>query len=148
MRRQICLRFPNHFNIFFSSKPGEELDWDEEFALQDFLKSELEERNCREQRGGQTDGNHREVVDKRAGSLGEEKEEKEEVDSGGGSEERWMVVDKAGEAEGEGEGETRATSTPVSALPGAAQPGHGEARGGHGELGNSQFTQHHCNCLF
>lgn len=120
------------------------MDWDEEFALQDFLKSELEERNCKEQRGGQTDGNHREVVDKSAGSGGEKKEE---ADGGGGSEERWMVVDTAGEgeaeAEGEGEAEARATSTPVSALPGAAQLGHGEARGGQGELGNSQLTPPH-----
>lgn len=130
--------------IFSTSKPGEELDWDEEFALQDFLKSELEERNCREKRGGQTDGNHRKVVDNSTGSLGEEKEEEEKADSGGGSEERWMVVDTAGEAEGEGE--ARATSTPVSALPGVTQPGNGEARGGQGELGNSQLTQHHCNC--
>ncbi|XP_075907853.1 inositol 1,4,5-triphosphate receptor associated 2 isoform X3 [Nelusetta ayraudi] len=105
-------------------EPGEELDWDEEFALQDFLKSELEERNCREQRGGQTDGKPREVVDKSAGRLGEEKEEE---DGGGGGEERWMVVDTAGEAEGEAE--VRGTSTPLSALLEAAQPGHGEARG-------------------
>ena len=27
-------------------QPEEDLDWDEEFALQDFLKRELEERNC------------------------------------------------------------------------------------------------------
>lgn len=101
------------------------MDWDEEFALQDFLKSELKERNCSEQRGGQTDGNHREVVDKSAGSL---REEKEETDGGGGgSEERWMVVDPAGETEGE----ARTTSTPHS-----TQPGSGDARGGEGEWGN------------
>lgn len=110
------------------------MDWDEEFALQDFLKSELEERNCREQRGGQTDGKPREVVDKSAGRLGEEKEEE---DGSGGGEERWMVVDTAGEAEAE----VRGTSTPLSALLEAAQPGHGEARGGQGELGNSQSMQ-------
>lgn len=112
------------------------MDWDEEFALQDFLKSELEERNCREQRGGQTDGKPREVVDKSAGRLGEEKEEE---DGSGGGEERWMVVDTAGEAEGEAE--VRGTSTPLSALLEAAQPGHGEARGSQGELGNSQSMQ-------
>lgn len=122
LRRWIS-SFPMIFICFFfsTSKPGEELDWDEEFALQDFLKSELEERNCREQRGGQTDGNHREVADKSAGGLGEEKG----VDgSGGRNEERWMVVD----TEGEAEGEARATSTPVAGLPAAAQPS-----GGHGE---------------
>lgn len=113
------------------------MDWDEEFALQDFLKSELEERNCREQRGGQTDGKPREVVDKSAGRLGEE--EKEEEDGSGGGEEKWMVVDTAGEAEGEAE--VRGTSTPLSALLEAAQPGHGEARGSQGELGNSQSMQ-------
>lgn len=134
-----------HIFIFFflTSKPGEELDWDEEFALQDFLKSELEERNCREQRGGQTDGNHREVVDKSAGSHREVEEEKEEKEAdGGGSEERWMVVDTAEEAEGE----ARATSTPVSGLPAVAQPAHGEARGGHGEYNITATAQ--CNGTF
>lgn len=115
------------------------MDWYEEFALQDFLKSELEERNCREQRGGQTDGKPREAVDKSAGRLGEEKEE--EDGSGVGGEERWMVVDTAEETEGEAEADVRGTSTPLSALPEAAQLGHGEARGGQGELGNSQLTQ-------
>lgn len=101
------------------------MDWDEEFALQDFLKTELEDRNCREQQGGQTDGNHREVVDKSAGCLTEEKGETD--GGGGGSEERWMVVDKAGEAEGE----ARTTSTPLS-----AQPGYGDTREGQGEMEN------------
>ncbi|KAJ4924554.1 hypothetical protein JOQ06_003509, partial [Pogonophryne albipinna] len=32
-------------------EPGDDLDWDEEFALQDFLKNELAERNCKEQGG-------------------------------------------------------------------------------------------------
>ncbi|TDG96802.1 hypothetical protein EPR50_G00232820 [Perca flavescens] len=80
-------------------EPGDDLDWDEEFALQDFLKNELEERNCREQ-GGRTD-------------RGEED-----------GEEKWTVVDTAGE------GEARDTSTPLSALSGEAQPGHGAAGGG------------------
>lgn len=113
------------------------MDWDEEFALQDFLKSKLEERNCREQRGGQTDGKPREAVDKSAGRLGEEKEE--EDGSGICSEERWMVVDTA--TEGEAEDEVRDTSTPLSALPEAAQLGHSGAQGGQGELRNSQLTQ-------
>ncbi|XP_059181531.1 inositol 1,4,5-triphosphate receptor associated 2 isoform X2 [Centropristis striata] len=78
-------------------EPGDELDWDEEFALQDFLKNELAERNCKEQ-GGRTD-------------RGEEED----------GEERWTVVDTAGE------GEVRDTSTPQSALIGEAQPGHGAA---------------------
>ncbi|XP_035851762.1 inositol 1,4,5-triphosphate receptor associated 2 isoform X2 [Sander lucioperca] len=81
-------------------EPGDDLDWDEEFALQDFLKNELAERNCREQ-GRRTD-------------RGEEED----------GEEKWTVVDTAGE------GEARDTSTPLSALSGEAQPGHGAAGGG------------------
>ncbi|XP_042366917.1 inositol 1,4,5-triphosphate receptor associated 2 isoform X2 [Plectropomus leopardus] len=76
---------------------GDDLDWDEEFALQDFLKNELAERNCREQ-GGRTD-------------RGEEEE----------GEEKWTVVDTAGE------GEVRDTSTPQSAISREAQLGHGAA---------------------
>ncbi|XP_032360832.1 inositol 1,4,5-triphosphate receptor associated 2 isoform X1 [Etheostoma spectabile] len=81
-------------------EPGEDLDWDEEFALQDFLKNELAERNCREQ-DGRTD-------------RGEEED----------GEEKWTVVDTAGE------GEVRDTSTPLSAVSGEAQPGHDAAGGG------------------
>ncbi|XP_054480475.1 inositol 1,4,5-triphosphate receptor associated 2 isoform X2 [Anoplopoma fimbria] len=81
-------------------EPGDDLDWDEEFALQDFLKNELAERNCQEQGGRAVKG------------------EDEEVD------EKWTVVDTAGE------GEVRDTSTPLSALSGDAQPGHGETGGG------------------
>ncbi|XP_049891764.1 inositol 1,4,5-triphosphate receptor associated 2 isoform X3 [Epinephelus moara] len=76
-------------------EPGDDLDWDEEFALQDFLKNELAERNCREQ-GGRTD-------------RGEEED----------GEEKWTVVDRAGE------GDARDTSTPQSALCREAQPGYG-----------------------
>lgn len=94
------------------------MDWDEEFALQDFLKNELQERNCREQGGQTVDSKLGEVVDKLTG-RGEEED----------GEERWMVVDTAGE------GEVRDTSTPLSALPGEAHPGHGEALGGQGEWG-------------
>ncbi|XP_062416318.1 inositol 1,4,5-triphosphate receptor associated 2 isoform X4 [Pungitius pungitius] len=72
-------------------EPGDDLDWDEEFALQDFLKNELAERNCKEQ-GGQPQRGEDEYV-----------------------EEKWTVVDTAGE------GEVRDTSTPLSALSGEAQ---------------------------
>ncbi|KAL6116984.1 irag2 [Pungitius sinensis] len=72
-------------------EPGDDLDWDEEFALQDFLKNELAERNCKEQ-GRQPQRGEDEYV-----------------------EEKWTVVDTAGE------GEVRDTSTPLSALSGEAQ---------------------------
>ncbi|XP_070709648.1 inositol 1,4,5-triphosphate receptor associated 2 [Pempheris klunzingeri] len=91
-------------------EPGDDLDWEEEFALQDFLKNELAERNCREQ-GGRTDGRPQAAVD----NLKDRGEE----------EERWTVVDTAGE------GEVRDTSTPLSALSGEAQPGHTAAGQGH-----------------
>lgn len=81
------------------------MDWDEEFALQDFLKNELAERNCKEQ-GGRT-----------------ERGEKEDA------EERWTVVDTAGE------GEVRDTSTPVSALSGRTLPRNGAAEESHGKWG-------------
>ncbi|XP_040030166.2 inositol 1,4,5-triphosphate receptor associated 2 isoform X1 [Gasterosteus aculeatus] len=80
-------------------EPGDDLDWDEEFALQDFLKNELAERNCKEQ-GGRPQRGEDEYV-----------------------EEKWTVVDTAGE------GEVRDTSTPLSALSGEAQPGSGAAVG-------------------
>ncbi|KAF0029553.1 hypothetical protein F2P81_018658 [Scophthalmus maximus] len=45
-------------------EPGDgDLDWDEEFALQDFLKNELAERNCRVQ-DGRTDSMPEDTVDK------------------------------------------------------------------------------------
>lgn len=89
-------------------KPGEDLDWDEEFALQDFLKRELVERNCKEP-GGDQDAS-RETAER----GGEEED----------GEEKWMVVETAGE------GEVRDTSTPLSARPEEAQPG---LAGGEGE---------------
>lgn len=91
------------------------MDWDEEFALQDFLKNELAERNCREQ-GGRTDIRPEETADKLT-DRGEEED----------GEEKWTVVDTAGE------GEARDTSTPLSALSVEAQPGHSAAGGGQGE---------------
>ncbi|XP_044042071.1 inositol 1,4,5-triphosphate receptor associated 2 isoform X3 [Siniperca chuatsi] len=90
-------------------EPGDDLDWDEEFALQDFLKNELAERNCREQ-GRRTDRRPEKTADKLT-DRGEEED----------GEERWTVVDTAGE------GEVRDTSTPLSALSGEVQRGHGAA---------------------
>ncbi|XP_071383892.1 inositol 1,4,5-triphosphate receptor associated 2-like, partial [Centroberyx affinis] len=89
-------------------EPGEDLDWDEEFALQDFLKNEIAERNCRAQ-DGRTDSRHKEATG-RLTDRGEEEEEEE-------GEERWTVVDTGGERE------ARATSTPLSAHFVEAQPG-------------------------
>lgn len=97
------------------------MDWDEEFALQDFLKNELAERNCREL-GGQTGSKPEEAVDKLT-DRGEEED----------GEEKWMVVDTGGE------GEVRDTSTPLSALSAEAQPGHGAAGGG--ESGTPGWTE-------
>ncbi|XP_026183102.1 inositol 1,4,5-triphosphate receptor associated 2 [Mastacembelus armatus] len=88
-------------------EPEDDLDWDEEFALQDFLKNELAERNCRLQ-GGRTEIRPGGITDKLT-DRGEEEE----------GEERWMVVDTGGE------GEVRDTSTPLPALSGEAQPGQG-----------------------
>lgn len=93
-------------------KPGEDLDWDEEFALQDFLKRELVERNCKE--GGNQDASPKEAADKLA-------------DRAEDGEEKWMVVEKAGEEE------VRGTSTPLSAHPEEAQAGLGEGQGECGE---------------
>ncbi|XP_070847707.1 inositol 1,4,5-triphosphate receptor associated 2 isoform X2 [Chaetodon trifascialis] len=92
-------------------EPGDDLDWDEEFALQDFLKNELAERNCREQ-DGQTDTRPEDTADKLT-DRGEEED----------GDEKWTVVDRAGE------GEVRDTSTPLSALSGEVQPSHSAAGG-------------------
>lgn len=91
------------------------MDWDEEFALQDFLKNELAERNCREQ-AGRTDNRHQATPDELTG-RGEDED----------GEEKWTVVDTAGE------GEVRDTSTPLSSLSQEAQAGHGAAGEGQGE---------------
>lgn len=106
-----------YFYVHFFQPGDGDLDWDEEFALQDFLKNELAERNCQ-------------VQDVRTGSRPEDTGNKltdrgEEEDG----EERWMVVDTAGE------GEVRDTSTPLSALPGEAHPGKGAVQEGQGECG-------------
>nr|XP_046234534.1 inositol 1,4,5-triphosphate receptor associated 2 isoform X2 [Scatophagus argus] len=89
-------------------EPRDDLDWDEEFALQDFLKNELAERNCR-----RTDSRSEETTDKLT-DRGEEED----------GEEKWTVVDTAGE------GDVRDTSTPLSAPSGEAQLGHNTAGGG------------------
>ncbi|XP_029318226.1 inositol 1,4,5-triphosphate receptor associated 2 isoform X3 [Cottoperca gobio] len=100
-------------------EPGDDLDWDEEFALQDFLKNELAERNCREQ-GGRAD-------------RGDEED----------GEEKWTVVDTAGE------GVVRDTSTPLSALSGKTQPEHGAAghgEWGHEDSTACAESQPDLNC--
>ncbi|KAM9328380.1 inositol 1,4,5-triphosphate receptor associated 2 [Pholidichthys leucotaenia] len=75
---------------------GEDLDWDGEFSLQDFLKNEQAETNYQAQ-DGRIDHKPQETTD-RLTDRGEED-----------GEERWTVVDSAG-----GEGEVRDTSTPIS----------------------------------
>ncbi|XP_069376461.1 inositol 1,4,5-triphosphate receptor associated 2 isoform X2 [Paralichthys olivaceus] len=91
-------------------EPGDgDLDWDEEFALQDFLKNELAEKNCRMQ-DGQADGRPEDTGAK-VMDRGEEEE----------GEERWMVVDTVVE------GEIRDTSTPLSVLSGETRPGQSAA---------------------
>lgn len=96
------------------------MDWDEEFALQDFLKRELVERNCKEE-GGNQDASPKEAADKLTDRAEEDGEEK------------WMVVEKAVEEE------VRDTSTPVSAHPEEAQAGLTEA---HGECGEERAWGH------
>lgn len=103
------------------------MDWDEEFALQDFLKSELAERNCRE-RDGRTDTRPEDTADKLT-DRGEEED----------GEEKWMVVDTAGE------GEVRDTSTPLSALSGLAEPGNSAGGGDQGEWGHQGGQNDHHN---
>lgn len=90
------------------------MDWDEELALQDFLKREPVERNCREE-GGKQDASPKEAADGFPDRAEEDGEEK------------WMVVEKAGEEE------ARDTSTPLSARPDEAQDGLGDGRGECGE---------------
>ncbi|XP_028304730.1 inositol 1,4,5-triphosphate receptor associated 2 isoform X10 [Gouania willdenowi] len=104
-KRQLCeeieqLKTPQDSREAFSQTPepgpGEDLDWDEEFALQDFLKNEQAQRNCHVQdvlRDGATLRTTDKVTDR-----GEE-------DDG---DERWMVVDTTGEEE------LRDASTPLS----------------------------------
>ncbi|XP_074554371.1 inositol 1,4,5-triphosphate receptor associated 2 isoform X3 [Halichoeres trimaculatus] len=92
---------------------GDDLDWDEEFALQDFLKNELAERNCKEQSG---------LPNSRPEDTADKLTERAEVEEEG--EEKWTVVDTAGE------GEVRETSTPLSARPEEAQPDHSVAGNG------------------
>lgn len=94
------------------------MDWDEEFALQDFLKNELVQRNCQVQ-DGRTDIEPEDMVQKFP-DRGEEED----------GEERWMVVDTAGE------GEVRHTLTSLSALSGEAQPGQGAVGEGQGKCGH------------
>lgn len=75
------------------------------------MKRELVERNCKGQGGIQ------EAADKLADGAEAEED----------GEEKWMVVEKAGEEE------ARGTSTPLSAHPEEAQAGLGEAQGECGD---------------
>ncbi|XP_063356802.1 inositol 1,4,5-triphosphate receptor associated 2 isoform X5 [Pelmatolapia mariae] len=86
---------------------GDDLDWDEEFAIQDFLKNELAERNC-QVHDGQREDRLEETGDKIT-DRGEEED----------AEERWTVVDSGGE------GDVRDTSTPLSVVTVEAQSGQG-----------------------
>lgn len=90
-----------------SLKPGEDLDWEEEFALQDFLKNELAERNC-----GAPE--RREA----AASLPDRCDE----------EETWTV-----ESEAKEDGGGRDISTPLSAVFLATPTAHPSVEDGRGE---------------
>ncbi|XP_037837159.1 inositol 1,4,5-triphosphate receptor associated 2 isoform X2 [Kryptolebias marmoratus] len=79
-------------------EPGVELDWEEEFSLQDFLKHEEAERNCWAQ-DEQRDCRPEAKSDKLTGK-GEEED----------GEERWTVVDTTGGDD------ARKASTPLSAV--------------------------------
>ncbi|XP_056132668.1 inositol 1,4,5-triphosphate receptor associated 2 [Lampris incognitus] len=83
---------------------GEGLDWDEEFALQDFLKSELTERNHRAAQDGQTNAGPAATT-----NAGER--------DGGEEGEQWTVLSPGGK------GETRKTSTPLPTHSEVRQPG-------------------------
>ncbi|KAM9845824.1 inositol 1,4,5-triphosphate receptor associated 2 [Aulostomus maculatus] len=87
-------------------EPGNDLEWEEEFALQDFLKNEIAMRNCRAH-DGRLDCRTEAMIDK----VTEEGEEED-------GEEKWTVVDSAGAGEG------RDTSTPLHG-PGAVGDGQG-----------------------
>ncbi|XP_069012717.1 inositol 1,4,5-triphosphate receptor associated 2 isoform X3 [Embiotoca jacksoni] len=108
-------------------EPGEDLDWDEEFALQDFLKNELAERNCQPQ-DGRTDSMPEETADKLP-ARGDEED----------GEERWTVVDTAGE------GEVRYTSTPLVPPTEEAQPGQATEEGGQDSAARTE-TEPEVNC--
>ncbi|XP_061770050.1 inositol 1,4,5-triphosphate receptor associated 2 isoform X4 [Nerophis ophidion] len=99
-KRQLCeeLKTPQESREASCQTPvpeetGEDLEWDEEYALQDFLKKEIAVSNCR-------------VQDHERESNAEEAPKGAEEDDDA---EKWMVVD------GTGDGEVRDTSTPVSA---------------------------------
>lgn len=89
------------------------MDWDEEFALQDFLKSEISEKYCRIKEG-RVNSKSEETADKLT-DRGEED-----------GEEKWMVVDPAGD----GEGKEKSVPLCMEAAPGkgAVDKGQGEGR--------------------
>lgn len=99
---------------------GDDLDWDEEFAIQDFLKNELAERNC-QVHDGQREKRLEETGDKIT-DRGEEED----------AEERWTVVDSGGE------GDVRDTSTPLSVVTVEAQSGQGTVGEGRGSAACSE----------
>uniref|UniRef100_A0A3Q3Q2W9 Lymphoid-restricted membrane protein n=1 Tax=Monopterus albus TaxID=43700 RepID=A0A3Q3Q2W9_MONAL len=102
-------------------EPGDDLDWDEELAVQDFLKDKLAEKICWVQ-DRQTESKPEETAN-RLIDTGEE-------DDG---EENWTVADTAGE------GQVRDTSTPLSPLFGQAEPGQERTvEEGHGEWGHPE----------
>ncbi|XP_017158278.1 inositol 1,4,5-triphosphate receptor associated 2 isoform X11 [Poecilia reticulata] len=88
-----------------------DLDWDEEFALQDFLKNELAEKNCWVQ-DGKRDCSPEEKTDYSLERVEEEDGQK-----------RWTVVDTAGE------GEVRDASTPLSSVCTDVQPDQSTSEG-------------------
>lgn len=93
------------------------MDWDEEFAIQDFLKNELAERNCQVH-----DGQREERLEETGDKITDRGEEED-------AEERWTVVDSGGE------GDVRDTSTPLSVVTVEAQSGQGTVGEGRGEWG-------------
>lgn len=93
------------------------MDWDEEFAIQDFLKNEVAERNCQVH-----DGQREERLEETGDKITDRGEEED-------AEERWTVVDSGGE------GDVRDTSTPLSVVTVEAQSGQGTVGEGRGELG-------------
>ncbi|XP_039891507.1 inositol 1,4,5-triphosphate receptor associated 2 isoform X1 [Simochromis diagramma] len=99
---------------------GDDLDWDEEFAIQDFLKNELAERNCQVH-----DGQREERLEETGDKITDRGEEED-------AEERWTVVDSGGE------GDVRDTSTPLSVVTVEAQSGQGTVGEGRGSAACSE----------
>lgn len=101
------------------------MDWDEEFALQEFLKNEIADRNCRV-KDMQTDSKADKTADKLTG-------EEEDV------EEKWTVVDRAGE------GDVRNRSTPLSTHSGELQAEQGTSEEDQGNWGYENGLENNFN---